>query len=94
VSAAGPPSGAALEPLREALRGDTNVVCAWWTDRQVLAALEDVGGPLDDYRSSVQSLTASVAPILRQYGLAFVCGPVDAVVEAARDGVVVYERDG
>jgi hypothetical protein len=93
VSAPRVPPGVVLDRLREARRKDPNVVRVWWKDDQVLVALSDVGGELDDYRAYIQELAASVLPIVRQHGSSFACGPLHEVAAAAGGGSLVYDRD-
>ena len=84
--------GRALEPLREVLRSDSNVVRAWWGKDQIAIALEDVSGEIDEYKPCVEQLSESVLSLVSRYGVAFTCGPTFGLRPPA-GAVLVYERD-
>jgi hypothetical protein len=85
--------GAVVEPLREVLRSEPNVVRAWWGDNSLDVALDGVGRDVEPYRKETQRLAARVLPILGPCNASFRCGPVDGIVPTARRGIVLYERD-
>ena len=83
--------GAALEPLREALRGDPNIVRAWWGHDTLSVALEDVGAEIDEYKAYVEDLAARILSIVGPYGIAFSCGPTFGF-RPDTGAVLVYDR--
>ena len=85
--------GTILAPLRKALAADANVVCAWWGDRRLLVAFENVDGDVDDYREYIQQLSEAILPLLGPYGASLACGPVAGIAPSAGGGTLIYERE-
>ena len=88
------PSPETPDGLVELLRGERDVVRAWWDEdeRRLAVALMDAGTNADDDRAAVRRIGVLTLPLRGGAGASLACGPEYGVTPTAR-GRIVFERE-